>query len=208
MLKLFYNPGSIALASHLLLEEIGCDYEAVRLNYAIMEHTKPEYLAINPKGRVPSLITEKGILTETPAILLYLAQRFPESDFAAPEDIYELAELQAVTSYLCSTVHVNHAHRMRGYRWVEADDETSLAAMQRKVQSNMEECFALIEKEVFKGPWVMGDKISIADPYLFVFSFWMEGDNVNPADFPKLLDHRNRILDRPAAKKVVPLHQP
>ncbi|MCR9212181.1 MAG: glutathione S-transferase family protein [Proteobacteria bacterium] len=208
MLKLFYNPGSIALASHLLLEEIGCDYEAVHLNYAIMEHTKPEYLAINPKGRVPSLITEKGILTETPAILLYLAQRFPESDFAAPEDIYELAELQAVTSYLCSTVHVNHAHRMRGYRWVEADDETSLAAMQRKVQSNMEECFALIEKEVFKGPWVMGDKISIADPYLFVFSFWMEGDNVNPADFPKLLDHRNRILDRPAAKKVVPLHQP
>jgi glutathione S-transferase len=208
MLKLFYNPGSIALASHLLLEEIGCDYEAVRLNYAVMEHTKPEYLEINPKGRVPSLITENGILTETPAILLYLAQRFPDSDFAVPEDIFALAELQAVTSYLCSTVHVNHAHRMRGYRWVEADDEASLAAMQKKVQSNMEECFALIEKEIFKGPWVMGDKMSIADPYLFVFSFWMEGDNVNPADFPKLMNHRNRILDRPAAKKVVPLHQP
>ncbi len=207
MLKLFYNPGSIALASHLVLEEIGCDYEAVRLNYAIMEHTKPEYLAINPKGRVPSLITENGTLTETPAILLYLAQRFPDSELAAPKDIYELAELQAVTSYLCSTVHVNHAHRMRGYRWVDADDEASLEAMRKKVQSNMEESFSLIESEIFKGPWVMGDKMSIADSYLFVFSFWMEGDNVNPADFPKLQDHRNRILNRPATKKVLPLHQ-
>lgn len=207
MLKLYYNPLSIALASHLLLEEIGCDYEAVRLNIAVMEHTKPEYLAINPKGRVPSLITENGILTETPAILLYLAQRFPDSEFAAPTDIYQLAELQAVTSYLCSTVHVNHAHRMRGYRWVEADDKSSLDAMQKKVQSNMEDCFSLIEKEMFKGPWIMGDNISIADPYLFVFTYWMEGDNVNPADFPKLQDHRNRILDRAATQKVVPLHE-
>jgi len=205
MLKLFYNPGSIALASHILLEEIGCDYEAVRLNTAIKEHTKPEYLKINPKGRVPALITDDGILSETPSILVYLAQRFPEKNLVPMDDIFAFAELQAFNSYLCSTVHVNHAHRMRGTRWVD-DDEAAIEAMQAKVQSNMEDSYALIEAEMFSGSWVMGDQFTIADIYLFALTQWMEGDNVNIADFPKLEAHRHAMLTRPAVAKIVAEH--
>ena len=72
MLKLFYSPGAVALASHIALEESGLDYETVRISFGDNEQRAPEYLKINPKGRVPSLVTDRGILTETPAILVYI----------------------------------------------------------------------------------------------------------------------------------------
>ena len=124
MEKLYYSPGSCALASHIALEEAGADYETVRVDFGAEEQRKPEYLAINPKGRVPALITEKGILTETPAILLFIAQSHPEAGLAPLDDAFDLARLQAFNSYLCSTVHVAHAHRGRGHRW--ADDPAAI----------------------------------------------------------------------------------
>ena len=78
MLTLFYALNTCALASHIALEESGAAYEAKRLNFAENEQRKPEYLKINPKSRVPALVTDQGILTETPAILVYIAQSFPE----------------------------------------------------------------------------------------------------------------------------------
>jgi glutathione S-transferase len=77
MLKLFHARGTCALASHIALEEAGASFELVRLDFRADDQRKPEYLAVNPKGRVPSLVTERGVLTETPAILAYIAQRFP-----------------------------------------------------------------------------------------------------------------------------------
>ena len=142
MLKLFYSPGSCAFASHMALEESGAPYEAVRIDFAKAEQTKPAYLAINPKGRVPALVTGRGILTESPAILLYIAQSFPAAKLAPLDDPFALAKMQAVNSYLCSTVHVAHAHRVRAYRW--SDDDAAILTMQKKTAQNMSECFAMI----------------------------------------------------------------
>ena len=142
MLKLFYAVGSCALASHIALEEAGAEYETVRLDLAAGDQRKPEYLKINPKGRVPALITDRGILTETPAILAYVAQIFPKADLAPLADPFAFARVQAFNSYLCSTAHVNHAHFTRGSRW--ADEPASLEDMKRKVPKNVGESFALI----------------------------------------------------------------
>ena len=131
MLKLFYAPGSCALASHIALEEAGASYETVRVDFGANEQRKPEYLAVNPKGRVPALATDRGILTETPAILAYVAQSFPKARLAPLDDAFAFGRIQAFNSYLCSTVHVAHAHRFRGYRWVDAADEASIAAMRK-----------------------------------------------------------------------------
>ncbi len=120
MLTLFYAPRTCALASHIGLEEAGATYEARRVDFTSAEQTKPEYLAINPKGRVPALLTERGVITETPAVLAYIAQTYPAARLAPLDDRFAFAELQAFTNYLCSTVHVAHAHRFRGVRW--ADD--------------------------------------------------------------------------------------
>ena len=130
MWTLYYAPISCALASHIALEQVGASYEAVKVDFANDAQRGPEYLRINPKGRVPTLVTERGILTETPAILAFVAQSFPRANLAPLDDPYAFAEVQAFNSYLCSTVHVAHAHRMRGHRWV--DDPAAILAMQEK----------------------------------------------------------------------------
>jgi glutathione S-transferase len=108
--------------------------------------------------------------------------------------------VQAFNSYLCSTVHVAHAHRMRGYRW--ADDPAAIASMQKKVPQSVGECFDLIEATMFKGPFVFGDTYTISDPYLFTIAQWWEPDGVEPSRFPKLAAHRERMRERPAVKRA------
>jgi glutathione S-transferase len=201
MLVFYYAQNTCALASHIALEEAGAAYERRRIDFASAEQTKPDYLKVNPKGRVPTLATERGVLTETPAILVYIAQTYPSARLAPLEDPFAFAELQAFTSYLCSTVHVAHAHRMRGYRW--ADDEQALEAMKRKVPQSVGACFGLIERELFRGPWVTGDAYSIADPYLFTLASWLEGDGVDPRAYPRVLEHRSRMAERPAVKRAL-----
>ncbi|MBL8709760.1 MAG: glutathione S-transferase family protein [Rhodospirillaceae bacterium] len=204
MLRLYFAPESCALASHLALEEAGASYEAVRVDFSKNEQRSPAFLRVNPKGRVPALATERGILTETPAILFYIAQTHPKAQLAPLDDPFALGRIQAFNSYLCSTVHVAHAHNWRGYRW--ADDPAAIDEMKRKVPETVAACFSLIESEMFAGPFVMGETFTIADPYLFTIATWLEGDGVDPARFPKVLAHRNRMLERPAFRKVAAAH--
>jgi glutathione S-transferase len=200
-LKLFYTPGTCALGSHIALEEAGASYDTVRIDFRANQQQSPEYLKVNPKGRVPALATDAGILTETPAILAFVAQSFPDAKLAPLGDAFAFGRVQAFNSYLCSTVHVNHAHRMRGYRW--ADDAAAHEAMRNKVAQNMTACFGLIENEMFAGPWVMGEHYTICDPYLFTLTQWLELDGVDPAQFPKVSGHRQRMAARPAVKRAL-----
>lgn len=204
MLKFFFAPNTCALAAHIALEEAGADYEPVKLDFSAGDHTKPDYLAVNPKGRVPALVTDNGILTETPAVLAYIAQTNPSAELAPINDPFAFAALQSFNSYLCSTVHVAHAHKMRGSRW--ADDPDALANMKGKVPETMGACFELIETEMFKGPWVMGDTYTIADPYLFTITRWLEGDGVDRKRFKAVNEHFEAMSSRPAVQAVLPAH--
>jgi glutathione S-transferase len=201
MMKLYYERGTCALASHIALEEAGAEYSTVKISFAANEQRSPEYLAINPKGRVPALVTDRGVLTETPAMLAYIAQTFPNAKLAPIDDAFGFAEVQAFNSYLCSTVHTNHAHRPRGSRW--ADDPAALEAMKKKVPETMAACFELIENKMLRGPWVMGDAYTICDPYLFTIEGWLESDSVDIARFPKVKAHRDRMAQRPAVSRVL-----
>jgi glutathione S-transferase len=201
MLKFYYAPHTCALASHIALEEAGADFEIVRIDFSTIEQRSAGYLRINPKGRVPSLLTPRGILTETPAILAFIAQSMPQAALAPLDDAFGFARVQEFNSYLCSTVHVAHAHRMRGERW--ADDPSAIAAMQRKVPQTVTACFELIEREMFVGPWVMGDAYTICDPYLFTLAQWWDADGVNSTGLPKLRHHGHRMRQRPAVLRAL-----
>lgn len=203
MLKLFHAWGSCSLASAIALEEAQADFELVTMNTKDGDQRKAEYLAINPKGRVPTLVTDRGVLTETPAILAYVAQSFPAAKLAPLDDPYAFAQAQAFNSYLCSTVHVAHAHKHRGYRWT--DDPEALAALTRQVPQNEIACFRLIEDEMFQGPWVLGDAYSICDAYLYTVLGWLPGDGVDVSQFPRLADLSRRVAERPAVRKVLAL---
>jgi glutathione S-transferase len=197
MLTLYYAPNTCALASHIALEDADADYETQRISFQSGDQRSPDFLKINPKGRVPALVTDHGILTETPAILAYVAQTHPDAKLAPPEP-FAFARIQAFNSYLCSTVHVAHAHRPRASRW--ADDPAAIEAMKAKVPQTMGECFDLIEREMFKGPWVMGADYTICDPYLYTISRWLPGDGVDIANYPKIHEHFRRMSERPAVK--------
>lgn len=201
MYSLYFSRGACALASHIALEHVGADYRALRVDFSSTEQRSPEYLRLNPKGRVPALITPRGTLTETPAILLFIAQSFPLSGLAPLDDAFELARLNAFNSYLCSTVHVAHAHGRRGARWV--DEVAAIEAMKAKVPANMTDCFSLIEGEFLKGPWVFGDRYTISDMYLFTVARWLESDGVDVAQFSKVAALMTRMNADPIVQKVL-----
>lgn len=202
---LYYAPGTCALAAHLALEIAGAHYDTVRLDFRQQQQRSPEYLRVNPKGRVPALATPQGVLTETPALLQFIAGAHPQADLA-PADAFGLAKMNEFNSYLGSTVHVNHAHRGRGYRWVDPDDTAALEAMKKKVPQTMAESFALIEEQMLQGPWVLGGRMSTSDLYLFTIARWLEGDGVDVQRFPRVADHMQRLEALPAVRKVLAEH--
>ena len=201
MLTLYYAPGTCALATHLALEYSGLPYEAVRLDFKQQQQRSDDYLRVNPKGRVPALVTEHGVLTETPALLQYVAQSSPQAQLAPLDDPFLLAQMNEFNSYLCSTVHVAHAHGARGYRWT--DDAAAIESMKQKVPQTMGDGFALIEERMLRGPWVLGERFSTSDLYLFTLTRWLEGDRVDVQRFPRVADHQRRLQAQPQVQKVL-----
>ena len=199
MFRLFYSKKSCAYAPHILLYEIGVEFEAKYLNFEKNEQLSSEFLKINPKGRVPALATPDGVLTENPAILFFLAQSYPEKALA-PNNPFELAKAQAFNMFIASTVHVAHAHKHRGYRW--AVDKDAQTAMASKVAANMADCATMIQQHFFKGPFVLGNSFSMCDPYLALVTRWLGSDGVDLNDFPELKEHHERMKQRPSVQKA------
>jgi len=201
MLKLYTHLGTIGLACEIALEEAGAAYEVHRMDFGQNEQRAAPYLAVNPKSRVPSLETARGVITETPAIMGYIARSFPAARLAPEGDAFAMAELESLMSYLCSWVHPAAAHRLRGYRW--ADDPASIADMRRKAPVVFGEAMRLIDTQLFRGPWALGEAFSVADPYLYVITSWIPRDTLDMADFPRLADHYARMGERAAVRTVL-----
>jgi glutathione S-transferase len=201
MFTLFFSPNACSLASHIALAESGIPYELKRLKFGENEQRSPEYLKLNPHGRVPALVTERGTLTETVAILAFIAQSAPEAKLAPLDDPFRFAKMQGFNTFIAATVHVAYAHKRRGYRW--ADNQSSFDDMAAKMPKNMHDCFRLIENDFLAGPYVLGEDYSVADPYLFTMSDWLEGAGVEIADFPRVQDHYQRMRQRPAVVRAL-----
>lgn len=204
MLTLYYAPHTCSLAPYIALVEAKADFTPYKVNFAASEQTSAKYKELNPKGRVPALASNKGVMSENVAILSYIAAEFPKANLA-PEDPWHNGLMVAFNAYLSSTVHVAHAHNRRGYRW--SDDPAVIEALRIKVPKNMDECFSLIEDEFLKGPYVMGKQFTVADCYLLTIANWMENDGVDTAKHPKLMAHRALMMSRPAVAKAVAAHE-
>lgn len=198
-MKLYCCKGTVSVAVAIALHEAGIGFEEMRVDFANAEQTKPAYHAINPKGRVPALETDHGILTETGAILDYVAALAPDANLV-PADPFEAAKMRETMYYLASTVHVNHAHKMRGARW--ATQESSFDDMRAKVTETMTASAAHIEAHCIAEPFVLGETFSLADIYLFTVCTWMPGDKVDLAAFPKLSAFMDQMEARASVKKV------
>jgi len=203
MLKLYYAPNACSLASHIALAEAGAEFEAVRVDTKAGEQRQPAYLAINPKGRVPALVTPRGTLTESVVILGWVAQTYPDAHLKPDGDFFAFSEMQSFNLYLASTIHVTFAHLFRTARW--ADSQSAVAEIQAKVPSSLKEQWKLIEDRFADGrPWVCGQRYTVADPYLYVFARWLERDGAGgSAAMPLTRAHRARVQERAAVKAVL-----
>lgn len=194
-MKLYYAPSTIAIAVAISLNEAGIDYEAYRLDFASGEQGGDTYGAINSKRRVPALDVDGTVLTETGAILEYIATLAPS---LMPANALIAAHARSTMYYLASTMHVNHAHKARGHRW--ADTEASWADMTAKVPQTMTDSAAFVETECLTEPYVAGDTFCIADAYLFVVCTWLRNDGVDLAPFPKLRAFMAAMQSRPSVQ--------
>jgi glutathione S-transferase len=202
-LKLFYSPGACSLAPHIALEEAGADFEAVRLNFAEAEQRKPEYLAINPKGRVPALVERDWVLTENPAILAYIARRHPGAGLW-PHDARDEARCLEWLAWIASTIHPAYAHVRRPERYVE--DDAAKAAVVAKGRETCRDLWTAVDRRLGPGPWAVGERFSVADPYLFVFWTWGGGQTLGfdmARDFPNWTAHARRMGERPAVRNAL-----
>ncbi|MFQ1700330.1 glutathione S-transferase family protein [Loktanella agnita] len=193
-MKLHYAPHTISVAVAIALEEVGTPYQAVHVDFAAAQQTTSTYHKINPKGRVPALETPDGILTETGALLEYVAPGL------VPENAFAAGRMRELMYYLASTMHVNHAHKMRGSRWASA--QSSFDDMAGKVAENMATSCAYLEEELEMLPFPSGNGQVVSDFYLYVVLSWLSGDGVDIADFPILQDFQHRMNTRRSVQAV------
>lgn len=197
MLKLYYTPGACALASHIALEEAGADYEIEAVDLRAGEQRRPEYLAINPAGQTPALVTDEGVLTQNLAIIGYVAETHKDAGLVDAGSSFNLGRMQAFNAFLGSAVHPTIGKVIFSHPPLEGEvkDQATEIALGK---------FDLVEQSLFQGPWATGAAYTVADGYLSVFSRWArQGGLLDKARFPKLNDHLDRIQARPAVQRVL-----
>jgi len=180
MLTLYFAPGASSMAPHIALHEVGASFEAKPLSFARKEMRTPAYLALNPEGKVPTLVIDGRPLTEVAAILFYLARRFPSAGLLPTDDVEGEAVAISWMSFLAATVHparglgIEHARRV----------------------------YALADQRLGNKPWAIGT-YSIADIHLFRL-YWRFFNSLHPApgEFPNLDAHYRRMMARPAVQKT------
>ena len=181
MLTLYLSPGSSSMAPHIMLHEIGVDFESRWISFAKREQHAPEYLALNPDGKVPTLLIDGHPLTEVAATLYYLARRYPAAGLFPAGDLDAEAQIISWMSFIASTIHP--ARRIGVERWKEV--------------------FTIAEKRLAQRDWTVG-RYSIADIHLFRL-FWRFVDSLHPAReiYPGLCAHYERMMARPAVRRVL-----
>ena len=201
-LRLFYSNGACSLAPHIVLEETGIPFEPVRVDMASGQQRSPEFLRINPKGRVPALAVDDWVLTENPAILQFIARSHPDSGLW-PETLPDQARVAEWLAWIASTVHVAYAHVRRAERY--ADSEPALAEVRAKGLQTCRDLWRAIDTRLGEGPWAIGKRYSVADAYLLVFWTWGRGSVLQfdmARDVPHWTAHALRMAERPAVQRA------
>ena len=205
MLTLFYSPGACSLASHIALEEIGTPFETVRTVIAEGATRTREYLALNPRAVVPTLRDHDFVLTESMAILLYLARRFPAAGLV-PADPRLSARCTELLSVFTTSVHVAFRQLWRPERFV--DGELQQGAVRRGGLGRLPGWFEVMEGVVDGRTWAVGDAFTACDAYLLVFYRWgvRVGAAENCFDMRRYLGwtkHTERMLERPSVQRAM-----
>ncbi|MCK9513207.1 MAG: glutathione S-transferase N-terminal domain-containing protein [Pigmentiphaga sp.] len=203
-LRLYYSPKACSLASHLALAESGLDYEAIPVNIRANEHRRPEYLALNPSGTVPALGIDDAILTESQAVLTYIADLAPERRLLPRPGTLARARALEWMNLISSSLHAAFRSIFRAGRLV-GDDADAQVAVRRVAHDRLEALLLDIDRRLAGGQHALEEHYTVVDAYLFVFYLWSHDERLE-RPMPALPAYRSlalQVLGRPTTQKVL-----
>jgi glutathione S-transferase len=199
-IKLYYAPGACSLASHVAIEETGVPYETQKMNLAEGDQRKPEYLRLNPRGRVPTLVVDGQILTENVGILTYFGGGYPDAGLW-PKKTWDQAKLMSTLAWLSNSVHPAYAHIVRAERY--ATGEAAKEDVKAKARASFEGYLAEIDKLLEGQKWAIANQYTVADPYLLVFYRWANRQKLPVQSLKSYTALAQRVMARPAVQRVM-----
>jgi glutathione S-transferase len=186
MLTFYFAPGSSSMAVHIALHETGAPFEARPMSFATKDMQKPEFRAINPNGKVPTLLVDGRVLTEVAGCLFYLARTYPAANLLPVNDPEAEAQVVSWMSFIASAIH-----------------PARTAGMERA-----REIWQIADKRLGANEWAVGGSYSIADIHLFRL-YWRIRDALEPkaGGFANVEAHYQRVMARPAVKKTIEIEE-
>ena len=203
MLKLYYAPGACSTASHLGLEESGAKFDSQALVFAKNEQKTPEYLKINPRGRVPALMIDEGAIVENTAILDYVAARYAPQ--LMPSDPVQRARAISLMAWFSNNVHPSFTHISRPERF--ATDTAVFDHLKETGRNNFHAALKEIDGIIGDKQWILGDQFSMVDCYALVFYGWGKRIGLPVGELKNYTAWKDRMLARPAVKRVLEKEQ-
>jgi glutathione S-transferase len=203
MLKLYYAPGACSTASHIGLEESGAAFESQALSFAKSEQKTPEYLKINPRGRVPALVVDEGTIVENTAILDYVAAKYAPQ--LMPKDAVQRARAISLMAWFSNNVHPAFTHIGRPERF--ATDLSTYDNLKATGRQNFHAALKEIDGILAGKQWILGDQFSVVDGYALVFYGWGKRIDLPMADLKNYTAWKDRMLTRPAVRRVLEREQ-
>ena len=195
-MKLFYSPGACSLSPHIVLRETGQDFTLEKVDLAKKTtESGTDYLTINPKGQVPAFLLDDGnLLTEGVAIVLYLADKAPNSNLIAP--VGNLSRYQTITwlAYITSELHKSfsplfHPNTPEEYKTI--------------LRAKLEAQFKYLDEALKQDEYLQGDHFTVADAYLFTILRWGFVMKFDMNEYKHLMAYFERIAKRPAVQAAL-----
>jgi glutathione S-transferase len=203
-LSLYYSPKACSLASHIALEESGLPYKAVDVNIRTQANRSADYLALNPSGTVPALAIDDAVLTESQAILTYIADLVPERELLPRPGTLARARAHQWMNLISSSLHVSFRSIFRPQAYA-GPSESGQSAVRDQGHANLADVIDTVEKRLGASPYALGEKFSVVDAYLFVFYLWSFDERLaRPAPArPRYKALAQLVWQRPCVRTVV-----
>lgn len=190
------------MATHAVLEELGAAYELIEIDLSKRMQRSPEYLAINPNGKVPTLVHRGNIIYESAAILMYLLDQHPHAGLAPALDSPQRGYYYQYLIWMSNTL------QEAANRWAHPEDfvagDTDLTALVDKATQELSRCWSMLDDDLAnRGPWLLGDRLSGADFHLFMVAYWSSRYDSRAQDWPNLRCHMQAMLQRDSIKQMM-----
>lgn len=200
MYQLYYYPNNASLAPHFILQELGVPFELKLVDRKSEAQKSKEYLALNPAGRIPTLVDGELVLFESPAICLHLAEQHPEAGLVPPPGNPDRPLFFQWLMYLTNTLQAEQM--VYFYPDKHTDDTDGAAAVRAAQERRVTEMLALLDRELKNKDFLVGDRLSACDYFLLMLCIWVDDFTQPPLSFSNLNKYLRALTKRPAVRDV------